>query len=103
MHHNPSLLFSVPITYLSNGPAARFPERSWLISVSITPCAYLRWSSLYKGRKAVAKSILIFLLVSSSWRCRVFNPSSLTFLYTAWRTWNCSTVPAHSESSPESQ
>ncbi|KRY09234.1 hypothetical protein T12_4610 [Trichinella patagoniensis] len=36
------------------------------------------------GRKAVARSILIFLLVSSCWRYRVFNPSSPTFLCTAW-------------------
>ncbi|KRY28463.1 hypothetical protein T01_418 [Trichinella spiralis] len=37
------------------------------------------------GRKAVARSILIFLLVPSSVRYRVFSPSSSTFLCTAWQ------------------
>ncbi|KRX35333.1 hypothetical protein T05_6235, partial [Trichinella murrelli] len=36
----------------------------------------------------VARSILIFLLVPSSVRYRVFSPSSPTFLCTAWQKWN---------------
>ncbi|KRX31219.1 hypothetical protein T09_5249 [Trichinella sp. T9] len=39
------------------------------------------------GRKAVVRSILIFLLVSSCWGYRVFNPSSPAILCTAWQKW----------------